>query len=153
MIFLNCHDEYSSKYPLNLCLNFVQKFILEEMEPGRYELEQGIYCSASIAKLTKKDEFFFEAHRKYADLHCVLEGTQRMWVGDTEQMEFQGYTEEKDFVKVTGEHQVEILQTPGTAVAVFPEDAHALDPEYLPEKPVKKIIFKIPLGLFEKNGE
>lgn len=110
-----------------------------------------IYCSAIISQLEKPEEFFFEAHRKYVDLHYVIEGTQRMWVADTSQMEFISYIEEKDFVKVVGEHQVEILQTPGTAIAVFPEDAHALDPEYLPKKEVKKIIFKIPLFLFEKT--
>ena len=48
-----------------------------------------------------------------------------------------------------GEPQVKILQTPGTAVAVFPEDAHTLDPDYLPEETVKKIVFKIPLELFK----
>lgn len=151
MIYISREDEYSAKHPLDICLNFVKKFIKEEMEPGRYELQNGIYCSASISQLVKKEEFFFEAHKKYVDLHYVIHGTQRMWIGNTSQMEFMSYTEEKDFVKVVGEHQVEILQTPGTAIAVFPEDAHALDPEYLPEKEVKKIIFKIPLFLFEKT--
>lgn len=149
MIFLTKHDEYSVRYPLDICLDFVQKFIREGMALGWYELEKGIYCSAVAAPLKKSEEFFFEAHRKYADLHCVLEGTQCMWVGDTCEMEFLGYTEEKDFVKVLGEPQAKILQTPGTAVAVFPEDAHTLDPEYLPEEVVKKIVFKIPLELFK----
>ena len=149
MIFLTKHDEYSVKYPLDICLAFAEKYVREEMAPGRYELEKGIYCSAVTAKLAKKDEFFFEAHRKYADLHCELEGTQCMWISDTFQLEYVGYTEEKDFVKVLGEPQVKILQTPGTAVAVFPEDAHTLDPDYLPEETVKKIVFKIPLELFK----
>lgn len=48
------------------------------MDLGRYELEKGIYCAASSAQLVKKDEFFFEANRKYADLHYALDGTQRM---------------------------------------------------------------------------
>lgn len=150
MIYISKKDEYSVKYPLNICLNFAKKFVSENMEPGRYELEDGIYCAASSSKLEKKEEFFFEAHKKYADLHYVIEGSQRMLVGETSKMELVSYTEEKDFVKVVGEHQVEILQTPDTATAVFPEDAHALDPNYLPEKAVKKIIFKIPLDLFEK---
>ena len=74
-----------------------------------------------------------------------------MWVGATSQMSVESYTEEKDFVKVTGDHLVEALQTSDTGIAVFPEDAHTLDPNYLPEQEVKKIIFKIPLDLFEKE--
>lgn len=151
MIYISKGDEYSVKHPLNICLDFAEKFVREEMEPGRYELQNGIYCSASISQLQKMEEFFFEAHKEYADLHYVIEGTQRMLIGDTSQMEFVSYTEEKDFVKVVGEHQVEILQTAGSAIAVFPEDAHTLDPEYLPTEAVKKIIFKIPLFLFEKD--
>lgn len=151
MIFMSKEDAYSLKHPFDICLEFVKKFTEEGLEPGRYELEKGIYCSALASPLKEKDELFFEAHKKYADLHCVIEGTQRMWIGATSQMEFVSYTEEKDFVKVVGEHHVEVLQTPGTAIAVFPEDAHTLDPNYLPKEIVKKIIFKIPLSLFEEN--
>lgn len=151
MIYMSKQDEYSAKHPLNICLDFVKKFIKEGMEPGRYDLQNGIYCSALASPLKEREELFFEAHKKYADLHYVIEGTQRMWIGATSQMEFVSYTEEKDFVKVVGEHHVEVLQTPGTAIAVFPEDAHTLDPNYLPKEIVKKIIFKIPLFLFEKT--
>ena len=151
MIYISRGDEYSAKHPLKICLDFAEKFKQENMEPGRYELQNGIYCVASISKLQKREEFFFEAHKKYADLHYVIEGTQRMWVGATSQMSVESYTEEKDFVKVTGDHLVEALQTSDTGIAVFPEDAHTLDPNYLPEQEVKKIIFKIPLDLFEKE--
>lgn len=150
MIFLNEKDIYSAKSPLQICMKFAKEVKEKNMELGRYELEDGIYCGVSVSVLKEREEFFFEAHRKYADMHYILEGTQRMWIGLTDQMQVVSYTEEKDFVKVLGEHQVEVLQTPGTATIVFPNDAHTLDPEYLPEEPVKKIIFKIPLSLFEK---
>lgn len=149
MIFLNKQDVYSLKKPLDICMKFAQEVQEKNMEPGRYELCDGIYCGVSVSELKARDEFFFEAHRKYADVHYIIEGTQRMWVGLTDQMEVVSYTEEKDFVKVLGEHHVDILQIPGTATVVFPNDAHTLDPNYLPKEPVKKIIFKVPLELFE----
>ena len=39
MIYISKGDEYSVKHPLNICLDFVEKFVREEMEPGRYELQ------------------------------------------------------------------------------------------------------------------
>lgn len=149
MIFLNDNDAYSMKKPLDVCMRFANKVKKESLEPGRYELGDGIYCSVIVTQLQAREDFFFEAHRKYADVHYVIEGTQRMWIGLTDQMNVESYTEEKDFVRVSGEHHMDVFQVPGTATVVFPNDAHTLDPNYLPEEPVKKIIFKIPLGLFE----
>ena len=151
MIFFNQNDEFAIRYPLNICMDFVEKCKNGEFKPGRYDLEDGIYCSVLDFELKKNENFFFEAHRKYADLHYILEGTQKMWVGLLDHMEIVDYTEEKDFVEVKGQHQAEILQTAGTGTAVFPNDAHALDPEYVAEDMVKKIIFKIPLELFQEG--
>ena len=151
MVFFNQNDEFSIQYPLNICMDFVKKCRQEKLQPGRYDLEKGIYCSVLDFKLTKNDNFFFEAHRKYADLHYILEGTQKMLVGLLDNMEIVDYTEEKDFVEVRGQHQVELMQTPETGTVVFPNDVHALDPEYVSDKIVKKIIFKIPLELFREE--
>ena len=122
MIFLNKQDVYSLKKPLDVCMKFAKEVQEKNMDTGRYELGDGIYCSVLVSQLAARDEFFFEAHRKYADVHYVIEGTQRMWVGLTDQMETVSYTEEKDFVKVLGEHHMDILQVPGSATVVFPND-------------------------------
>lgn len=151
MIFFDQNDTFAICYPLNICLDFAERCKNEKLLPGRYDLEDGVYCSVLDFELKKNDNFFFEAHRKYADLHYILEGTQKMWVGLLDNMEIVDYTEEKDFVEVKGQHQVEILQTTGTGTVVFPNDVHALDPGYVSEKNVKKIIFKIPLELFEEG--
>ena len=70
-------------------LTAVMEYDPAKFEKGKKtELENGVRFLQFEPTTKDRSEVIFEAHRKYADLHCVLEGTQRMWIGDTEQMEF-----------------------------------------------------------------
>ena len=129
-------------------LEFYNKAIKENLPRGRYELPDGAYCSITEQAPETEEKDFFEAHRKYVDLHAIISGTQNMKLGFTDALQFDSYTEEKDFVKVTGTRYSTIPLTPGTAICLFPNDAHLITVSDTGDT-VKKIIFKIPVELFE----
>lgn len=147
MIFFDKSSKFDVIKPLDVCLQFAAKAVAEDLERGRYELGQGIYGSVSEVAPTIEENDLFEAHRKYVDLHYIISGCQKMKIGFTEKLTFHGYTEEKDYVKVSGAPHSTVNLTAGTAICLFPNDAHGLLITGSEEK-IKKIFFKIPVELF-----
>ncbi len=135
--------------PITMCVKFAQRAEREEIPFGRHNLENGIYCSVleTDSKFEEKD--YYEAHRKYADVHYVIDGEFFMSVGAADKMEFDSYTEEKDFVKIFGKPYLDVPLNKGTAVCLFPNDAHCAKANPKTQKKmIKIIIFKIPMELF-----
>lgn len=147
MIFFDKSSKFDAIKPLDVCLKFAERAVAENLERGRYELGQGIYGSISEVAPTEEESDLFEAHRKYVDLHYIISGCQKMKIGFTEKLQFHGYTAEKDYVKISGASHSTVMLTAGTAICLFPNDAHGLLISGSEEK-VKKIFFKIPVELF-----
>lgn len=148
MVLLDRADKFSSLPVIERCFKFIDEVNEKNLPNGRYELEDGIYCGISESVIANRDEFFYEAHRKKADIHCILNGRQSMLIGFADQMEISEYTEEKDFVKIFGEHHSEVVLKPGSALLLFPNDAHTVTPDKFIGESIRKIIFKIPMSLF-----
>lgn len=147
MIFFDKDSKFDVIKPLDVCLAFAARAVDEDLPLGRYELGQGMYGSiAEVAPTTEEDDLF-EAHRKYVDLHYIISGCQKMKIGFTQKLKFHGFTEEKDYVKISGAPHSVVNLTVGTAICLFPNDAHGLLITGSEEK-VKKIFFKIPVELF-----
>ncbi|HWB21099.1 MAG TPA: YhcH/YjgK/YiaL family protein [Phycisphaerales bacterium] len=91
---------------------------------------------------------FWEAHRKYIDVQCVLEGEEVMGWSPLNRMRTKSeYNEEKDFeVLVRGmDSPCQMLRVPtGMCAVFFPEDAHmpglAVDGKIAE---VKKVVVKV----------
>ena len=147
MIFFDKNSKFDAVGPLKICLEFGQRVIDEKLPLGRYELGDGIYGTVSEVDPPTEENDIFEAHRKYVDLHYIISGCQKMKIGFTDKLTYHDFIEEKDYVKVSGEPHSIVNLTAGTAICVFPNDAHGL---MIPEKceKVKNIFFKIPVELF-----
>ena len=149
MIFFEIDNAaFDASAPIAECLDFYKKAVAENLPRGRYELSDGAYCSITEQAPVTEENDFFEAHRKYVDLHAIISGSQNMKLGFTDALQFDSYTEEKDFVKIIGAPYSVVPLTPGTAICLFPNDAHWITVSNTGDT-VKKIIFKIPVGLFE----
>lgn len=93
------------------------------------------------------NDSIWEAHDRYIDIQCILEGTERMgWTPRTDHLPVrQPYDTETDKVfydasRVTG---TMIDVESGQAVIFFPHDAHAPGLAIDEPKPVKKAVFKV----------
>lgn len=148
MIFFDSSNcEFDIKKPFNICLAFAERAVGENLELGRYELGQGIYGTIAQVDSTTKEDNLFEAHRKYVDLHYIISGCQKMKIGFTQKLDFHSYTEESDYVKISGNPHSVVTLSAGTGICLFPNDAHGLMISGSNET-VKKIFFKIPVELF-----
>lgn len=92
---------------------------------------------------TLPENRFWEAHRKYLDVHLMLDGQEQIDLNFIENMEQKEFVEKDDFLPLEGEKNSHVILTEGDFLLCYPKDAHRTAVQV--EKPVKikKAIFKI----------
>lgn len=92
---------------------------------GRYELEgERLYATIALPETSPLKGRDFEAHCRYIDLHCILEGEELLEYADIRFLnQKSSYDEEKDVCFYEGEGSV-IRCRPGDFYIVYPQDAH-----------------------------
>ncbi len=93
-----------------------------------------------------EEEGFFEAHRKYADIHMAVTGEEIVGVSDLSRVSVKTFDEERDLMEVEGavEHYIRLL--PGKALITLPEDAHKVKLAAGSPAAVKKAVIKVYVG-------
>ncbi|MDQ8735163.1 YhcH/YjgK/YiaL family protein [Paenibacillus sp. LHD-38] len=93
-----------------------------------------------------KEEKRYEAHRKFIDIHIVLEGQEYVEVSNVECLSNStAYDPDRDihFGDVTSSLKFKGCLEPGYFLICFPEDTHLVGAHEQAEQVVKKIIYKI----------
>lgn len=101
------------------------------------------------AYLTRgRGDCFFESHRKYIDVQCILEGEEAMDVVSIAELEIdQPYREEKDLVKYEDPGPASYLRLhAGQAAVFFPEDGHMPGQAVGESRLVRKTVIKVPVS-------
>lgn len=129
---------------LGEALRYLRTQPIEALEPGKYEISgEDIFLLIQSYETRQPEQGFWEAHNKYTDIQCMLEGEERMgWAHRSRLRQTEDHLAEKDYVVLEGEGD-EVLVPAGTFTVFFPEDAHmpcmaAGQPAY-----VKKAVFKV----------
>lgn len=87
----------------------------------------------------------WEAHRKYADIQYVAEGTEEMRWQALDLTQPGDYLEEKDFVPLHTDVWTTFEVIAGQFAVFFPEDAHRPSIEVPGAPPVVKLVVKVKL--------
>ncbi len=87
------------------------------------------------------DKSFFEAHKRYLDIHLIMRGEERIDIADPENLEM--YENNGDFYAYRGDAQHTLTLRAGDFVVVFPSDAHRIKLQANGASDVSKIVFKI----------
>lgn len=141
---LDFYVSFDSRFAL--ISDFIKKTNIDALEPGRYELGEGIFANVSEYE-PYKTEICWEAHRKYADLQYLYSGDEIIeWAPMDELTEAGEYSEEDDFqgTMKTGVTKLSLTVNAGSFAYFAPCDLHRPGLFRNAEK-VKKIVFKIPV--------
>lgn len=116
---------------------------LRNLAPGRHDiLGEELYVVVSPFAATRPSTVF-EAHRRYVDVHVVLDGVDAIGWAPLDSLEQQNteYASEQDCMSFSDPPASVHLITPGNLAIFFPEDAHAplLGDGHL----VHKCVFKV----------
>ena len=128
---------------LNRALELLNDDFLSSVGTESWYLEdKALYVTRFDYETLPPEETFFEAHRRYLDIHVMLRGSEGVEIAHPEGLE--QFEHKGDFYAYRGAAEQKLILRPGMFLVVFPGDAHrikmAVDGK--PE-PVSKVVFKI----------
>ncbi len=147
MIFGNIKqlDNYSSlSEGIKECFEYAKQHSLLDYKTGTYQLRgENIFVNIVEYETCNKDDRFWEAHRKYIDIHLMLEGSERIDVNFIDELEQKEYKAEDDFLALAGDNSGSVKLKDGDFLICFPEDAHMTAIKTEEKEEIKKAIFKV----------
>ncbi|MCU0285482.1 MAG: YhcH/YjgK/YiaL family protein [Acidobacteria bacterium] len=127
-------------------LHYLQDNAASSLPPGKYEIAgTDVYASVQESMTKPLEQGFWEAHRKYIDIHYVLEGAERIGYKPVAHLGAGKYDEVKDLLLFEGEGGEGTFYTtfPGTFIIMMPQDAHMPGIAIDTPQPYKKMVIKI----------
>lgn len=100
---------------------------LESLAPGSYPIEgDKVFANVQEIKTVPTAEKDFEAHRHYADIHCVISGTEVIEVAPIENCKpVNDFDDDNDFgLYTTAAVKAVLTLGPGDLAVTPPSDAH-----------------------------
>lgn len=124
-------------------LEFVQKTDLLAIEPGEYNIAEGIFAIVAEYQTKPAIESKPEAHKKYIDIQYIIKGEEYIGYAPLENQEIATeYDEKNDFMFLDAEISFTKMTT-GMFAIYYPTDIH--QPGIVIDKPaaIKKVVVKV----------
>ena len=137
---------YKGLHPnLDKAIDYLYEHRKDSFDLGRYEVDgDKVFLLVQDNTLNQEANDQFEYHKKYADIHIVLEGEEIIGYTSFEDcVETKAYNSEKDIAFVKGENQAEVLLNGKNFALFFPEEVHLPLLKVGEIKEIKKVVFKI----------
>ena len=135
--------DYLGIHPrLDRALSLLTPEFLAQVGTVRQDLEgDALYVSRCDYETVSEAQSFFEAHRRYLDVHVMVKGCERVDISHPAGLE--EFTQKGDFWGYHGEAEQSLLLKPGDFLVAFPGDAHRLKIAVGQPAPVSKVVFKV----------
>jgi YhcH/YjgK/YiaL family protein len=152
MIFdtiMNAHLYLRLSPSLAHVFDYIAATDMPSLAAGRHDIDGcDVFVLISDYSTRTESQGTWEAHRRFIDLHYIINGTERIGFAPISRMKPGAYDQAKDFLAIEGTGDFLTLRK-GDFMLLFPDDAHmpslagGNDPT-----PVKKAVFKIPFAPF-----
>jgi biofilm protein TabA len=127
-------------------MNFLETANINDLVPGRFDFSSDVF-GILLSYATKMEaDCLWEAHRKYVDMHFVLEGTEWVHTAQLTNMSCsKEYDTKDDYALFTGKNEKAICLEANDFLMLFPHEVHKTAVLVEKQVTVKKIVFKIPV--------
>lgn len=138
-------DNYRDFPMLYQALCFLADLAEKELPaPNTVLIEKELFCNPVSLVSKPESECIFEAHRRYSDLHYIVNGVERIATCDIRALTSKvPYDDAKDIEFLTGEADGYYDLKPGQFMVCFPNDAHKVAIMKDQPAPIDKVVFKI----------
>ena len=112
---------------LDIAIDWLLRGGWEGHADGRLDIDgDNVYALFQRYESKKPENARFETHREYIDIQLLLEGEEHVYVRDPRDLPIAvPYTYDIEFQEVPADPEAHVcLLRPGTALILFPEDAH-----------------------------
>jgi biofilm protein TabA len=111
---------------------------------GQVLIPDVLFCNPVTLISRPEEECIYEAHRNYADLHYIVEGTEGIATADVSALQVTTpYDGEKDILFLKGEEDGRYYLKPGQFMVCWPNDAHKVAIMRGQPEQIRKIVCKI----------
>ena len=145
MIFAKLTDaaDYRGIHPrLDRVIDCLNEEFLHQVGTQTQKLEDDLlYVTRFDYETIPLEDAFFEAHKKYLDVHLMLQGTERVDISHPDVLTL--FDHKDDFYAYQGEAEQTLLLAPGSFLVVFPGDAHRIKVQVKGPENVSKVVFKL----------
>lgn len=147
MIYAKNNDArtYRGIHPnLDLALEHITSEFLAKVGYDRVELKgSDVYATRFTYETVPEAESFFEAHKKYLDIHIMVDGSEGVEIAPPGALQEFDRVEANDFYAYRGPASYQLKLSPGDFLVVFPEDAHRIKMQLDQPETVSKVVFKV----------
>lgn len=145
MIFAKLSDaaDYRGIHPrLDRVIDCLNEEFLRRVGTETQKLEDELlYVTRFDYETIPLEEAFFEAHKKYLDVHLMMDGEERVDISHPDTLAL--FDHKDDFYAYRGEAEQTLILTPGSFLVVFPGDAHRIKVQVKGPETVSKVVFKL----------
>ncbi|MCM3765106.1 YhcH/YjgK/YiaL family protein [Neobacillus niacini] len=130
---------------VNRAVQYIQNHDFAGLQTGTHEVEGDEIFFNLIEYVTKdQEERFWESHKKYLDLHYILEGSEFIAREQFDKMTVtKEYDEQDDYYLLEGKVQSKVKLEQGDFMLLFPDDVHMTGIKVDDPEKVRKVVFKI----------
>lgn len=126
------------------CFEYAKEHNLASFEKGSHEIDgERLFVNIVEYTTTAAKERFWEAHRKYLDVHVMLHGTEQIDLNFIQNMDVKGFVEKDDFLPMDGEKNSSVVLRDGDFLICYPSDGHRTAVAVEEPEKIKKAIFKV----------
>lgn len=154
MIYAKNHDArtYLGIHPnLDLALEHITPEFLSGVGYEKVRLKgDDVYATRFTYETVPEEESFFEAHKKYLDIHIMVEGSEGVEIAPPGELQEFDRAEANDFYAYRGPAHYRLTLAPENFLVVFPNDAHRIKMELEKPEKVSKVVFKV--RIFDDQG-
>ena len=147
MIYAKNSDalSYRGIHPnLDLALEHITPEFLAGVGYERVSLKgDDVHATRFTYETVPEEESFFEAHKKYLDIHIMVEGSEGVEIAPPGALQEFDRVEANDFYAYRGEGDYKLVLSPGDFLVVFPNDAHRIKMQLETPETVSKVVFKV----------
>lgn len=130
---------------LDRALERITPDFLASVGHERVEIDgAGLYATRFTYETLPPGETFFEAHRRYLDIHIMVSGSEGVEIAPPEELARFEARKQDDFYAYRGEGRQKLTLSPGEFLVVFPGDAHRIKMQTgAGPETVSKVVFKV----------
>lgn len=126
------------------CISYVKNHDLMSYEKGRHEIEgEKWFVNVVEYETTTPENRFWEAHKKYLDIHVMLSGEEQIDLNFIHNLEQKEFVEKDDFLPLEGEKNGYVVLRAGDFLVCYPGDGHRTAVQVSAPCTIKKAIFKV----------
>ncbi len=131
---------------MDTAIRYIQTADLDAFGPGRVEVDgERVYFNRFDYQTVPPEQAAWEGHSRYADIHLLLSGRERIGVSNAASLRQTVSRPEEDFLGYEGPVELWFPMTTEDVLIVYPEDVHMVRVQADAPAAVRKVCFKVRL--------